>query len=242
MSSVVIIETLRRQMTVITVIYFALLALLATAMARPEAPGTGWLPLLGLLMIVATAQLIGPEFSTGTLQLILAKPVNRTVYLVSRVIGVWLGISIVVWLLLAMESAAIALGRHDVAWRQVFARGVNTCADALLLASLMALLGSVTRAYFNVAIYFAGMMAISAAPVALQAIRRQESGFFGRLADFLRDERIDRAIAWVNRNVFADAPPDFNRDWLLMVLSNAAVALFLAAIFFRRREVPYGGD
>ncbi|HEX7833733.1 MAG TPA: hypothetical protein VF787_29030, partial [Thermoanaerobaculia bacterium] len=46
----------------------------------------------------------------------------------------------------------------------------------------------------------------------------------------------------VDQNLYPDLVPRFDRDWTLMVLANAAVALVLACFMFRRREVPYGAD
>ena len=236
-------ETIRRQINIGVGMYFALLVLLAISLANPDAPGSAWIQLFGLLMVVASAQLIGPEFSTGTLQLVLAKPINRTVYLVSRVVGVWLAITLALVALMGIEAASIAYSSRPVAWAAIGVRTLNTSMDALLLASVIAFLGTFTRAYANVALYFLGFLLVASAPATLGAIRRQETGFFGWLGAILRDHpELERAVAWINRNVFADPPPNFSRDWLLMVLGNAAVALFLGALIFRRREVPYGGD
>ena len=238
-----IAETIRRHTDAAVLLFFALLALLAFFIPRRDNPGASWIPLLGLLTIISVSQLIGPEFSTGTLQLILAKPINRTTYLLSRVAGVWLAISIAIWLLLMIETAGMLVERYQVPWTQLAAKAVNQSLDTLLIAAIMALLGSLLRAYFNVAVYFAASIAVAIAPTALQAFRRFDRGFLGVIANFLGSHpEIDRAIEWVDRNVFPDPPYGFNREWALMILSNAAVALFLAAVFFRRREVPYGGD
>lgn len=243
MSRVVIAETMRRHVDVVVLVYFGLLAMLAFFIPRADNPGASWIPLLGLLTIISTAQLIGPEFSTGTLQLILAKPINRTSYLLSRVAGVTLAISVAIWSLLAIEAVGMLVERLDVPWSRLLAKAVNQSLDTLLIAAVMALLGSLLRAYFNVAVYFAVSIALAAAPAALQVFRRFDKGLLGVISRFLGDHpEIDRAIAWVDRNAFPDPPFGFSREWALMILSNAAVALFLAAVFFRRREVPYGGD
>ena len=47
----------------------------------------------------------------------------------------------------------------------------------------------------------------------------------------------------IHDNVYPDPPlVPFDRNWLLKVFGNAAAALLLACLIFRRREVPYGAD
>ena len=69
---------------------------------------------------------------------------------------------------------------------------------------------------------------------------RQSRGAMGR---FLTEHPIvERGLGVVDRNLFPDLPPRLDREWILMVLANAAVALLLACFAFRGREVPYGAD
>src|SRR5260370_20856944 len=59
------------------------------------------LPIVSLLGILLSCQLIGPEFSRGTLQLILVKPLNPSAYLISRVGGV----IVVLWVAILLSFA-----------------------------------------------------------------------------------------------------------------------------------------
>ncbi len=164
---------------------------------------------------------------------------NRSVYLVSRVAGVL----IVVW-----SAAFIAFGAELVGraiWNGVLRVDLvgtallNSLAGTLLICALLVFFGSFTRAYFNVAIYVVLTfgLSISQGIVALMRASR------GAVGEWLREHDIlDRVIAAVSRNLFPDAPPMLDRNWMLMVLSNAAIALLLACFIFRRREVPYGAD
>ena len=109
MNGVVMAETLRRHATNPGVIlYFLFMAFMSVAAADWTAPGHAWRPLLTLFIVITAAQLIGPEFTTGTLQLVLARPINRSTYLLSRTVGVVFVIWIAIWMLIATESVAKA--------------------------------------------------------------------------------------------------------------------------------------
>jgi ABC-type transport system involved in multi-copper enzyme maturation permease subunit len=240
-SRVVIAETVRRHVTNAGyLVYLALLMLLALAVAAFNRPASAWPTLVTLLALITGCGVVGPEFSSGTLQLILVKPVNRAVYLLSRVTGVVL----VVWLAAIAAAVCELAGRAMWGDTGVQARAIgtallNSATDTVLTVSLLALLGSLTRAYFNIAIYMVGMIGLSMTGV-IMAFVRQTQNVVGR---FLNDHTgIERGLEAIDRNVFPDLPPGLDTGWSLMVLSNAAIALLLACLAFRRREVPYGAD
>ena len=90
MNATVIAETVRRHLTSAGYIVFLLfIAMVALFVSNFAVPGTLWPPLVSLLAIVTGSAIVGPELSTGTLQLIVSKPIRRSVYLVSRVAGVF---------------------------------------------------------------------------------------------------------------------------------------------------------
>ncbi len=240
MNPVVIAETLRRHVTNGAYLaYVALLAIAALGSSAFDKPAAAWPSLVTLLALIAGCGPIGPEFSSGTLQLILVKPVNRATYLLSRVTGV----------VLAVWSAAIVAALFELAGRAIRGDGVptaiigstllNVAVDTILTVSLLTLLGSLTRAYFNLAIYFVVMVGFSTLTVVLGMIRQSRNAV-GR---FLNEHvAIERGLSLVDKNLFPDLPPRLDAPWILMVLANAAVALLLACLAFRRREVPYGAD
>lgn len=241
MNRVVIVETVRRHMTHIGYIAFlAFLVLVALGVSVFDRPASAWPTLVTLLALITGAGVIGPEFSSGTLQLILVKPVNRAVYLLSRVAGVVL----VVWLAAATAALSELLGRAiwgegSLPSRQIGEALLNSATDTILVIALLALFGSLTRAYFNVAFYVLGMIGLSVGATLL-AFVRQTNNAMGR---FLNEHTsIERGLNVIDRNLFPDLPPRLDAAWTLMVLSNAAVVLLLACLVFRRREVPYGAD
>lgn len=228
-SRVVIQETIRRHLTHIGyVTYVAFMAIVAVGVSQFGPPGAMWPTLVGLLAIITGCGPIGPEFSSGTLQLILVKPINRATYLLSRVAGVLC----VIWLAALVPFACEVIGRlakGEVPWHAMGTTLLNTAVLAVLTVSLLTLFGSLTRAYLNVALYMVLQVALSVIPMVLSLNRE-------------RFAAITRAIGVIDQNLYPEAIPGLDWRWLLLVVSNAGVALTLACFVFRRREVPYGAD
>jgi len=229
-SRVVIEETIRRHVTHIGyVTYVAFLAIIGVGISQFAAPSAAWPTLVGLLAIITGCGPIGPEFSSGTLQLILVKPINRATYLLSRVAGVLC----VIWLAALVPFACEVVGRMakgEVPWYAMGAKLLNTAILAILTVSLLTLFGSLTRAYLNAAIYVALQIALSVIPMVLGLAGRERFAI------------LSRGIGVIDQNLYPSAISGVDRQWLLLVLSNAGVAIVLACFVFRSREVPYGAD
>ena len=104
MSLVVVIESIRRHFAHIGYIgALLILIVIVVTMTAIGAPTGAPYALIGLFTLVAGCQLIGPEFSSGTLQLILSKPVGRSSYLTGRVAGVVVSIWVAVAIILASD-------------------------------------------------------------------------------------------------------------------------------------------
>lgn len=244
MNGVVVSETLRRHvMSPGYVIFVVLAAIVGAGSAMSTSSAQSWQGMTTLLMLVIGAQLIGPEFSSGTLQLVIAKPVNRSTYLVSRVAGVVCAGWLALWVPFAIYVAVRLLGRGVGDWSALFAAAVHRSAGMLLIGALLALFGSFTRAYFNIAIYMALSIGLSSLSglLGLVGSGREMFGAIGRFV--AANPWIARGVQAVDRNLFPDPPGGtFDRLWLAMVLSNALIALSAACVLFNRREVPYGAD
>jgi len=229
MNAVVFNETLRRHYTNVGYLAFvAALAIAGLGVAQFQRPGAVWPSLVALLAFIAGCGPIGPEFSSGTLQLILVKPVTRSAYLVSRVAGVVTAVAAAATVAAASEVVGRLIG-GAVPWARIGTALLYSIVDTILVVALLTLLGSVTRAYFNIVIYFAVELTLTVGMGLLPASRR--------IPPFVTE-----ALTAIERNLYPDAPSRFDRGWLLLVLSNAAIALVLACLAFRRREVPYGAD
>ena len=245
MSATVILETLRRHFAHIGYIGALLLIMVITAaMGGMDAPAGTAYSVFTLFIVLAGCQIIGPEFSKGTLQLILSKPVHRSRYLLSRVVGVVLALWIAIVITFAADVISRALAHHDLAWLTGGGTATAVAAQAVLVCSLMALFGSFTRSYLNVAIYLGGQIVLSLLAGVLDFIRHLERGLWAAIGAFLREHPgVIAAVRAVHENLYPSAPDiPFDRNWLLMVFGNAAVALLLACLVFRKREVPYGAD
>ncbi|MEO8379106.1 MAG: ABC transporter permease subunit [Acidobacteriota bacterium] len=240
MSLVVIAETFRRHATSLAYFgYLGLLALLSMGVSLFDRPAAAWPSLITLLALVTGSGAIGPEFSSGTLQLILVKPLTRVAYLLSRVTGIVLVIWLAAVVCAVFEIAGRAFWGHSAPITAIGSGLLNVMADTVLAVSLLALLGSITRAYFNIAIYLFVLIGLSVTEVVLGFIRQSGNA----LGQFLAQHTgIDRVVIAIESNLFPDAPTSLEPRWMVMVLSNAAVALLLACLAFRRREVPYGAD
>lgn len=240
MNGVVVAETLRRHVTNGAYLaYVALLAIVALGSSTFDKPAAGWPSLVALLALITGCGPIGPEFSSGTLQLILVKPVNRAAYLLSRVAGVVLAVWSAAILAALCELAGRAIWGHSVPAAIIGATLLNALLDTVLTVSLLTLLGSLTRAYFNIAIYMVGMIGFSMLAFVLGMIRQSRNAI-GRF--LIAYPAVERGLSVADQNLFPDLSPRLDAQWALMILANAAVALVLACLAFRRREVPYGAD
>jgi ABC-type transport system involved in multi-copper enzyme maturation permease subunit len=199
-----------------------------------------WPSLVALLAIITGSAIIGPEFSTGALQLIVSKPIRRSVYLLSRVTGVFASVVLAAFVAVAAETAARLLrGDEALPWLRLLTMFGGALATSLLVIAMLTLLGSVTRAYFNVAIYLGAEAALSTMQVVLGTVRIRGQA----IGAFLEQHpAIERGLATVDDVLFASVPNELTGPWLARVVITVAVALALACAAFERREVPYGAD
>jgi ABC-type transport system involved in multi-copper enzyme maturation permease subunit len=243
-SLVVISETLRRHFAhlgyVTALLILIVIVALTSAIGSPQAP----YEMISLFAMIAGCQIIGPEFSSGTLQLILSKPVRRSDYLLSRVVGVVLAIWVAVVIMFGSDIIGRLIAGTPVAWRSACAAALVSALKVLFLCSLLAFLGSFSRSYVNIGIYIAAQILLPMISGLLGIMRNAASGEMAVIGAFLRrNPAILQGMAKINYNLFPDTPMiPFDRNWIVMVLCNASVALLLACVIFSRREVPYGAD
>lgn len=235
MNLTVVAETLRRHVTHTGyVIFVVALALIGLAVSNFAQAGAVWPSLVTLLAIVTGSAIVGPEFSTGTLQLIVSKPVRRSVYLVSRIAGVFAAVAIAAVVAAIAESGARLVFGHPPASWQHFAEGFGgELLVAFLAIALLAFLGSLTRAYFNAAIYIGAQAALGIAGAVLGLARLGGNPYV---------PKIQLAVARVDDVLFTALPPVLTAAWIARTVAVAVVAIVLGCAAFERREVPYGAD
>ncbi len=245
MSLVVIVETLRRHFAHLGYIAaLLLLIVIVTTASAMGAPSQASYQVMWLFSLIAGCQLIGPEFSSGTLQLILSKPIGRASYLLSRVTGVVLAIWIAIAVIFASDVVGRLIDGTPILWRTAAAAVLVSALKVLFVCSLLAFLGSFSRSYVNVGIYIGAQILLPMIYGMLNMMKNAVSGEMAVIGAFLRaNPSVMKAMDTINSNLFPDAPAiPFDRNWILMMMSNAAVALLLACVIFSRREVPYGAD
>jgi ABC-type transport system involved in multi-copper enzyme maturation permease subunit len=243
-SLVVISETLRRHFAhlgyISALLILIVIVALTAAIGAPQAP----YEMISLFAMIAGCQLIGPEFSSGTLQLILSKPVGRSSYLLSRVAGVTLAIWVAVVVMFGSDVVGRLIAGKPISWRVALAAAMVSALKVLFVCSLLAFLGSFSRSYVNIGIYIAAQILMPMLSGILGMMRGAASGEMAVIGAFLRKHPgFLEGLATINTNLFPDAPMiPFDRNWIVMVICNASVALLLACVIFSRREVPYGAD
>jgi ABC-type transport system involved in multi-copper enzyme maturation permease subunit len=237
-SLVVITETLRRHFAHLG--YISALLILIVIVAVTSAIGSPQAP----YEMIAGCQLIGPEFSSGTLQLILSKPIGRSSYLLARVVGVVLAIWVATVVVFGSDIVGRLIAGTPIAWRTACAAALVSALKVLFVCSLLAFLGSFSRSYVNIGIYIAAQILLPMISGLLGMMQNAGSGEMAVIGAFLRrNPAILKAMAKINYNLFPDTPTiPFDRNWIVMILCNASVALLLACVIFSRREVPYGAD
>jgi ABC-type transport system involved in multi-copper enzyme maturation permease subunit len=244
-SLVVIAETLRRHFAHLGYISALLvLIVIVVTMAAVGAPSQAPYEMISLFTLIAGCQLIGPEFSKGTLQLILSKPVGRSAYLVSRAVGVVLAVWVAIIVIFASDIAGRLITGTPISWRVALSTLVVAALEALLVCCLLAFFGSFSRSYVNVGIYIGAQILLSMMFGLLSMMKNAVSGEMGKIGAILREHPgVLEGFAAIRTNLFPDRPATpFDRNWILMMLCNASVALLLACVIFSRREVPYGAD
>ena len=236
MNAAVFEETVRRHLTSAGfIVYTLMLALAGIFVATFNVPASIWPSLVTLLSIIAGSAIVGPEFVTGTLQLIVSKPVARSAYLLSRVAGVFASVGLAATVALGAEVMTRMLRGSEMPWRRLFDVFAGELVVALLAIALLTLLGSVTVAYFNVAIYVVIQIGFSVTQAILGAMQLRNA--------FIQEHpEISQILATIDETLFPSAPQVLTSGWVVQSLGLAAVALALACLSFRRREVPYGAD
>lgn len=244
MSVVVISETVRRHITSVAYLLFvAFLVVIAVGATFLSGQPGQWRTFAGLLVFIAGAQLIGPEFSSGTLQLILAKPINRSVYLLSRWAGVVLAIWCAMWIAFAADAIVLLGAGARVPWLRMLSVTFALSWNAMLVCAVLAFFGSFLRSYLNIGLYFALQAVLAMALAAIEQLRPDMPGVIGAAVRFFdANPLIGASIAALSRNLFPDIPFRIDVEWVLLIASNTTVLLLLACLLFRRREVPYGAD
>lgn len=238
---VVIEETVRRHLVRPGyVVFLILLAMVGMFAATFNTPGQMWPWLVTILAIVTGSAIVGPEFSTGTLQLIVSRPIARSAYLLARVAGVFASVILAALIGFIAECVPrLLLGGTALPWQRILEALAGALLVSFLSIALLTLLGSLTRSWFNVALYLGAQAALAAAET-IAGLLRVKASFEGGFLD--RHPGIERGLTGLNDLLFPAIPAELHGGWIVRLLATAIVALTLACLAFGRREVPYGPE
>jgi ABC-type transport system involved in multi-copper enzyme maturation permease subunit len=236
MNGVVFAETARRHFTSAGYLTFLLfVGIIGVFVASFNTPGSMWPSLITMLSIITGSAIIGPEFSAGTLQLIVSKPVSRPAYVLGRAGGVFAAVAVAALVALSAETIMRVISGTPLPWQRLLEIMAGELTVGLLAIALLTLLGSITVSYFNAAIYIGVQAAISILEAIVGAMRLH-SGFI------TAHPEIAQVLVTIDDTFFPAAPAELTARWLAQTGGLIAVALALACLAFQRREVPYGAD
>lgn len=186
------------------------------------------------LALILAAGAIGQEVSSGTLQLLFARPVTRPSFLVSR----WIGATLAAFGIVVVEAVLASLGLMarslapaplDAA-RLLLEALCSAAGHAAVLIMLSALVGGLGDLGLYVAAFFVNQMLTGLAALQrwswLDRVTSEIQGFIGPQLPW----------AWLGR--------DLPVPWFAMVswASSVALALAIGITVLNRRELSYGAD
>jgi hypothetical protein len=207
----------------------------------------GWFPLLQVFFapalglgpvgdcywfaLVLAAGMIGQDLSAGTLQLLLARPVTRTSYVLSRWAGVALGATGVALVQIGIASLLLSARGMPPDARALLVVAGNTVLVACGAAAVMALLSSLVpalgdifllAALFTTTIPLIGVGQVRGWPALLRAAEEVQRTLYPKL---------DLAPL-----VHGAAPSGFE---VVSYLSTVTLCLAVAIVVLNRRELSY---
>jgi ABC-type transport system involved in multi-copper enzyme maturation permease subunit len=211
----------------------ATLLLLALMTAIPPMLAAGPARWIALLLIAGA--LVSRDASNGSLQMILARPISRTDYLLGRFAG---ALAAYAGFLLFASVTGLALARafggNTPDLRGLAGELAAALLDGALVVAVLLFLSTFLPGYGDVVAYFATSVAISAVLSLAQNSGRRTLASAARAAQ----GNLFPAVPW---DAFMDVrriPLEAVGRWAL-----ALVGYFvLAAVVFSRREFAYGHD
>ena len=182
------------------------------------------------IAMVFAVGMIGQDVSSGVLQLVFARPIKRSEYVLSRWLAVALGASVVslaqiglAWALMAARHAA-----PDLQAVAMFAAGREL--ELFGVAATMALLSSLIGGLGDLAVYV--LMNVLGGILAMVGQFRQSNGLLwvGHEIGALVSPRIELA------QIVAGSPSWFT---IATYASNLTLCLLLAVLVMNRKELSY---
>lgn len=232
MNRVLIVALWRQRLTsplrVVVLGFMLLVPLLIVAASR----AAGLSPLgdaVGLVLVLGVGA-IGQDVSSGVLQLLFARPVRRSEYVLSRWLAIGIGASALALSQIVLAWAILAAGGAPPAPQDVALFAAGRILETFGIGAVLVLLSSLIAGYGDLAIYVlatmaAGMIGMVGQFRSSPALARAGEELHGFLVP-----RIDLAQALVG------SPPWFEiTSWL----STVTLCLALAILVMNRKELSY---
>jgi ABC-type transport system involved in multi-copper enzyme maturation permease subunit len=222
----------------------ALLSLLAVLIAfacaadgaRGRAFGTA-----SLAVIVLGAGVVSRDVSSGAVQIILARPLSRTGYLLGRWFGViaalavFLGVAAALVVLLSLGIfPAFHVQVEPLSVAGLLRGGAGALLDGVLFSATLLCLSTFLPGYGDLIAYFLLVVGLGAAQSIAAALRRPGIASAAQLVrdNLMPDPEWNALLSGQSRSLEPVG------RWALAV----AGLLLLAAMIFRRRQFAYGHD
>ena len=196
-------------------------------------PGGGLAPLGNAqgLMLALGAGMIGQDVSSGVLQLLCARPVRRSEYVLSRWLGVGLAGLAISLLQLGIASTLLAMRGAPPTAQQALLFAATRLFECLGMAAVLALLSSLIGSLGDLALYLIAGLTGSV----LQAVSQMKGW---TLLERLAGEIVQALTPTIDvqRVVMASPTPWFP---IVSYASTVALALALAIVVVNRKELSY---
>jgi hypothetical protein len=187
-----------------------------------------------MFALIFTAGAIGQDMSSGVLQLLFARPVARTTYVLSR------------WFTGGLIGAVLGIAQTLLAVMAIMGRGGATDPSAILrlvlenaisgfgTAAVMVMLSSMVNGLGDVALWAAGLLTAQMLGLAAGAKQWQ---WLDRVASEMRAFlQPDLSLGWMFGN------GDLSWAALLRFFAAIAVGLAVAVTLMQRKELSYAAD
>jgi hypothetical protein len=231
-----VLATLRQRFTSPIRLLILLLLGGTPMLAIVVAPRTGFAALgdCYFLALTMAAGMIGQDLSSGTLQLLLARPVTRAQYVFSRWAAVAAGTFTIAALQTVVAAGIMALRGAPVPWDQAALFLANGALLAFGTAAVMALLSSLSAGLGDLGLLFLAF--ISAQVLEKVGMFKSWDWLARGAGELLRALKPELDLA-----PFFHAGPV---PWLALVsyLSTVTLGLALAVVVMNRRELSYASS
>jgi ABC-type transport system involved in multi-copper enzyme maturation permease subunit len=137
---------------------FLLIGVLPQCFSSSQLPGT---TLVVWFAIVLGGGLIGSDVSSRVLHLVVARPVTRAEYVISRWFAVGLSCTVVAWLRLGLVCAIFVARGTPVPSNDVVIHLLDSCALAFGVTSVLAFFSALADGYADLRIYLLGWLLVS---------------------------------------------------------------------------------